>query len=183
MRTHTRILRTQLKRSLLAALLLATAGCGDRTIARAAAEPGAVKLPTGVVVRTLRPGSGPSPGPIDAVQVDFKGWLADGTQFDSTYELGYRLLSLQGVIPCWREGLQQMHVGEKAKLAIWPTAGRDDRPTFRAMRRCSSRSSCSRSATDAFARRRAARRVSFLSLRRAEEDRPSQSCRFRPGIR
>ncbi len=83
----------------------------------AAKEPGATKLPSGLVIRTLKEGSGPSPQATDTVKVHYHGTLPDGTVFDSSVQRGQpATFPLNGVIPCWTEGLQKMKVGEKAKL-------------------------------------------------------------------
>jgi FKBP-type peptidyl-prolyl cis-trans isomerase FkpA len=84
---------------------------------KAAQEPGAVRLPSGIVYRTLKPGSGESPGPSDRVKVHYHGTLTDGTVFDSSVNRGEPAeFPLNGVVPCWTEGLQKMKVGEKARL-------------------------------------------------------------------
>jgi FKBP-type peptidyl-prolyl cis-trans isomerase FkpA len=83
----------------------------------AAKEPGAVTTPTGLVFRSLKPGTGPSPAATDTVKVHYTGTLMDGKVFDSSVQRGQPAeFPLNGVIPCWTEGLQKMKVGEKAKL-------------------------------------------------------------------
>src|SRR6185295_3867195 len=53
----------------------------------------------------------------DRVKVHYHGTLADGTVFDSSVDRGTpATFPLNGVIPCWTEGLQQMKVGGKSKL-------------------------------------------------------------------
>jgi FKBP-type peptidyl-prolyl cis-trans isomerase FkpA len=84
---------------------------------KAAAEPGAVKTPSGLVYRDLTPGTGPSPSATDTVKVNYRGTLVDGTEFDSSYSRGTPAeFALNAVIPCWTEGLQHMKVGGKAQL-------------------------------------------------------------------
>ena len=86
-------------------------------LAAAAAEPGALKLPSGLVFRMLKPGTGANPKATDKVQVHYHGTLQDGSVFDSSVERGQPAsFQLNGVIPCWTEGVQRMKVGEKAKL-------------------------------------------------------------------
>src|SRR5207253_120366 len=55
---------------------------GDAYMAKAAAEPGAKKLDSGVIITTLTPGTGPSPKATDKVKVHYHGTLTDGTVFD-----------------------------------------------------------------------------------------------------
>ena len=83
----------------------------------AAADPGAVKTASGLVFKTLTPGSGPSPKATDTVRVHYHGTLTDGKVFDSSVQRGEPVeFALNQVVPCWTEGLQKMKVGEKAKL-------------------------------------------------------------------
>jgi FKBP-type peptidyl-prolyl cis-trans isomerase FkpA len=90
--------------------------------ATAAKEKDAVVTPSGLVYRALRVGSGASPGAADTVKVHYRGTLADGTEFDSSYKRNAPAqFPLGGVIPCWTEGVQRMKVGGKAQL-VCPAA-------------------------------------------------------------
>jgi FKBP-type peptidyl-prolyl cis-trans isomerase FkpA len=90
---------------------------GKAAVEKAAKEPGAEQLPSGVVVKSLRPGTGASPTETDTVKVHYEGRLVDGTVFDSSYKRNEPAsFSLHGVVPCWTAGLQKMKVGEKAQL-------------------------------------------------------------------
>jgi FKBP-type peptidyl-prolyl cis-trans isomerase FkpA len=83
----------------------------------AAAEAGAVKLPSGLVYKTIKPGSGANPKAADVVRVHYHGTLPDGKVFDSSVQRGQPAeFAVNQVIPCWTEGVQRMKVGEKAKL-------------------------------------------------------------------
>ncbi len=83
----------------------------------AAKEPGAVKTASGLVFKSLSAGAGKSPVPTDTVKVHYRGALTDGTEFDSSIKRGEPVdFALNGVIPCWTEGVQKMKVGEKARL-------------------------------------------------------------------
>jgi len=84
---------------------------------KAAAEPGALRLPSGLIYKTITPGRGASPTSKDVVRVHYHGTLPDGTVFDSSIRRGQPIeFPLSNVIPCWTEGVQRMKVGEKAKL-------------------------------------------------------------------
>jgi len=90
---------------------------GKELVAKAAKESGAEQLPSGVVVKTLRPGTGESPTEADSVKVNYEGRLADGTVFDSSYKRNQPAeFSLRGVVKCWTEGLQKLKIGGKAQL-------------------------------------------------------------------
>lgn len=86
-------------------------------VAQEAQVAGAVKTASGIVYRTLTPGTGDSPKATDSVKVHYTGKLTDGTVFDSSVQRNQPAeFALTGVIPCWTEGLQKMKVGEKAQL-------------------------------------------------------------------
>jgi FKBP-type peptidyl-prolyl cis-trans isomerase FkpA len=83
----------------------------------AAKEAGAVKSPSGLVFKTLTPGTGKSPSATDLVKVHYHGTLTSGEVFDSSVTRGQPVdFALNSVIPCWTEGVQKMKVGEKARL-------------------------------------------------------------------
>jgi len=106
-----------LARSRAAAGAVETKAKGASFRDAAAAEPGAVKLDSGLVYKTITPGSGKSPRASDVVRVHYHGTLPDGRVFDSSVQRGEPAeFALNGVIPCWTEGVQRMKVGEKAKL-------------------------------------------------------------------
>ena len=101
---------------------------GEAFLAKAAAEKGATKTASGIVLTTLRPGTGPSPQATDKVKVHYHGTLTDGTVFDSSVERKEpATFPLNGVIRCWTEGLQQMKVGGKARLVCPPDTAYGDR--------------------------------------------------------
>lgn len=86
-------------------------------LAKAAAEPGAIKTESGLIYRELTAGSGPSPKATDTVKVNYRGTLVNGTEFDSSYRRNEPAqFALNGVIRCWTEGVQKMKVGGKAVL-------------------------------------------------------------------
>jgi FKBP-type peptidyl-prolyl cis-trans isomerase FkpA len=90
---------------------------GRAYLDKAAKEPGATKLPSGLIYKSLKPGTGASPAPTDKVKVNYEGKLTDGTVFDSSYKRGQPAeFGLNQVIKCWTEGVQKMKVGEKARL-------------------------------------------------------------------
>ena len=101
---------------------------GDAFVAKAASEPGARKLESGVIITTLKPGTGPSPKATDKVKVHYHGTLTDGTVFDSSVQRGQpATFPLNGVIKCWTEGVQQMKVGGKSRLVCPPDVAYGER--------------------------------------------------------
>jgi FKBP-type peptidyl-prolyl cis-trans isomerase FkpA len=86
-------------------------------LTRAAAELGSVKTESGLVYREITPGTGASPKATDTVKVHYRGTLINGTEFDSSYRRNEPAqFGLNGVIPCWTEGVQKMKVGGKSRL-------------------------------------------------------------------
>ncbi|GAB2732568.1 MULTISPECIES: FKBP-type peptidyl-prolyl cis-trans isomerase [Comamonas] len=97
--------------SALFAAIALTAG-----LAQAQSKP--VTTKSGLVFESIKDGTGASPKETDTVKVHYKGTFPDsGKEFDSSYKRGEPIeFPLQGVIPCWTEGVQLMKVGGKAKL-------------------------------------------------------------------
>jgi peptidylprolyl isomerase len=80
----------------------------------------AIKTPSGLAYKILRPGMGiVHPKSRDKVLVDYSGWTTDGQMFDSSILKGEPMeLSLEQVIPGWVEGIQLMTEGEKVRFWI-----------------------------------------------------------------
>ncbi len=86
-------------------------------LVKAAAEPGATKLPSGLIFKDVTAGTGASPKATDTVKVNYRGTFTDGREFDSSYKRNQPAqFPLNGVIKCWTEGVQKMKVGGKARL-------------------------------------------------------------------
>ena len=78
-------------------------------------------LPSGVKVTHTLVGTGANPKASDAVKVHYRGTLANGTEFDSSYKRGQpATFPLSRVVPCWTEGMQKIKVGGKATLTCPP---------------------------------------------------------------
>ncbi len=87
----------------------------------AAKEPGAKVTASGLVFRSVQDGQGASPSATDKVKVHYRGTFPDGKEFDSSYKRNQAIeFPLNGVIPCWTEGVQLMKIGGKAKLTCPP---------------------------------------------------------------
>ncbi|MDM0011902.1 FKBP-type peptidyl-prolyl cis-trans isomerase [Variovorax sp. J22P168] len=85
------------------------------------AQTAPVTKPSGLVFQSLTEGKGASPAATDVVKVHYRGTFPDGKEFDSSYKRGEPTeFPLNGVIPCWTEGVQLMKVGGKAKLTCPP---------------------------------------------------------------
>ena len=90
---------------------------GKTFLEKAAVKPGARKTASGLVITELKAGTGASPKPTDTVSVHYHGTLLDGTVFDSSVQRGQPAeFPLNGVVPCWTEGVQLIKVGGKSQL-------------------------------------------------------------------
>ena len=106
-----------LQQTRLGAVAAVEKQAGQAFLDKAAAEKGATKSPSGIIITTLKPGGGPSPQATDKVKVHYQGTLTDGSVFDSSIQRGEPVtFPLTGVIRCWTEGVQMMKVGGKSRL-------------------------------------------------------------------
>jgi FKBP-type peptidyl-prolyl cis-trans isomerase len=104
---------------------------GAAYLTKAAGEKGARKLDSGLVYKEVSAGAGETPKVTDTVKVHYTGKFTDGKVFDSSVERKEpATFPLEGVIPCWTEGVQQMKVGGKAQLVCPPELayGEEGRP-------------------------------------------------------
>ena len=96
----------------------AATAAGTTAVASGAA---AVTTASGLVFQSLRAGDGAAPKATDTVTVHYRGTFLDGREFDSSYKRNQPTqFPLNGVIPCWTEGVQMMKAGGKAKLTCPP---------------------------------------------------------------
>jgi len=110
------------KQLCIAAVLAASAAAWAQSDTTAQHEPGVIVTKSGLIYRSLKDGTGPSPSAADTVKVHYRGTLPDGREFDSSYKRNEpATFPLARVIPCWTEGLQRMKVGGKARL-VCPSA-------------------------------------------------------------
>ena len=112
-------MNTTLRIATLAAALAAVSPiwAQNTAVAEAAKEPGAVVTSSGLVYRSLKDGTGPSPTAADTVKVHYRGTFPDGREFDSSYKRNEAIeFPLTGVIKCWTEAVQLIKVGGKSKL-------------------------------------------------------------------
>jgi len=90
-------------------------------IDKAAAEKGAKRTASGLIITTIKEGTGAAPKATDTVKVHYHGTLPNGKVFDSSRQRGEPAeFALNEVIKCWTEGVQMMKVGGKSKLVCPP---------------------------------------------------------------
>ena len=79
------------------------------------------KTDSGLRYQIIQKGDGKSAEKGKTVSVHYKGQLADGTVFDSSYKRNQPLdftVGVGQVIPGWDEGIGLLQVGDKARLVI-----------------------------------------------------------------
>ncbi|MBI3297263.1 MAG: FKBP-type peptidyl-prolyl cis-trans isomerase [Elusimicrobia bacterium] len=82
-----------------------------------AKEPGAKAFPSGLIYKELKKGTGAKPRATSIVKVHYHGTFPDGNVFDSSVRRGEPIeFPLNGVIPCWTEGVQLISLGGKSQL-------------------------------------------------------------------
>lgn len=115
-------------RTTLLALATIAVGCASNVGTAGPVEPGPedkdapkkfTKTESGLEYRILRKGNGVKPDATDSVEVHYKGWLDNGTVFDSSYKRGKTTsFPLNRVIKGWTEGLQLVDENGMIELAI-----------------------------------------------------------------
>lgn len=101
----------------LAAALAAPVHAARHAPVRASASPSFVTTASGVRIRTLKAGTGRSPGSDDAVLIDYVGRLASGKVFDKAERAG---MMVSGTVPGFAEALQHMSKGGTYRVWIPP---------------------------------------------------------------
>jgi FKBP-type peptidyl-prolyl cis-trans isomerase FkpA/FKBP-type peptidyl-prolyl cis-trans isomerase FklB len=118
----------ELQRARVAAMAAAEKKAGQAFLDKAAGEKGATKTASGLVIATLKAGTGGTPKATDKVKVHYTGTLTDGTVFDSSVQRGEpATFPLNGVIKCWSEAVQLMKVGGKSRLVCPASLAYGDR--------------------------------------------------------
>src|SRR5947207_7764683 len=83
---------------------------------------------SGLQYKAVKEGTGAQPKATDTVTVNYRGTLANGKEFDSSYKRGQpATFPLNGVIKGWTEGLQLMKAGSKYQFFVPPNLAYCDR--------------------------------------------------------
>ena len=98
---------------------------GEKFLAENKTKEGVQTTPSGLQYKILTKGNGPVPADTSRVQVNYKGTLIDGTEFDSSYKRKDKngkskpaTFRANQVIKGWTEALTMMPVGSKWELYI-----------------------------------------------------------------
>jgi len=92
---------------------------GEKFLAANKTKPGVKVTSSGLQFKVIRAGTGAKPKLTDTVEVDYRGTLIDGREFDSSYARGKpAVFPVNGVIPGWQEALQDMQEGAKWQIYV-----------------------------------------------------------------
>ncbi|WP_394752826.1 FKBP-type peptidyl-prolyl cis-trans isomerase [Crenothrix sp.] len=90
----------------------------DEFLAENGKKADVVSLPSGVQYKIIKAGDGAKPTDSDTVQVNYRGTLLDGKEFDASLPDKPANLKLAQLIAGWKEALRLMPVGSKWQLFI-----------------------------------------------------------------
>lgn len=93
---------------------------GEAFLAENAQKEGVVTLPSGLQYKTLKSGDGMKPTDADTVEVNYRGTLINGTEFDGTEPGKPATLKVAQLIAGWKEAMKLMPVGSKWQIFIPP---------------------------------------------------------------
>ena len=123
-----RMLASHFQKAILPVIVCSVWMVSSAMVELHAAEPGPTDAdapkefnatPSGLKYKVLRKGSGAKPKASDTVTVNYRGWLDDGKEFDSSYKRGEPIsFPLNRVIPGWTEGMQLVGKGGMIELEI-----------------------------------------------------------------
>lgn len=89
---------------------------------------GVITTASGLQYEVLTAADGPHPKSSSLVTVHYRGTLADGTEFDSSYSRNTPVtVQLDQVIPAWTEGVQLMSKGARYRFYVPPDLGYGER--------------------------------------------------------
>jgi FKBP-type peptidyl-prolyl cis-trans isomerase FkpA len=96
---------------------------GAPVLEAAAREPGAVKTESGMILRVIEKGSGPSPTIWDIVRINYHGTLRDGTVFYSNRGQEPLRVKLGTTTRCWQEAFGAVAAGARIHVVCPPALG------------------------------------------------------------
>lgn len=97
----------------------ANKSAGEKFLAANARKSGVKKTSSGLQYKVLKEGKGRSPKPSDIVEVNYRGTLLNGTEFDSSAKHGKpAVFPLNRVIQGWQEALPMMKEGGKWQIYV-----------------------------------------------------------------
>jgi FKBP-type peptidyl-prolyl cis-trans isomerase FklB len=100
---------------------------GDVFLADYKAQAGVVAAPNGLLYKIVKEGSGKKPLESDMVEVNYRGALINGTEFDATEPGKPATLKVAALIPGWKQALSMMPIGSKWHIVVPPVLGYGER--------------------------------------------------------
>lgn len=92
---------------------------GETFLAKNKDKPGIKVLDSGLQYRIVEEGQGSHPKEGDTIIAHYKGWLLDGTEFDSSYKRNAPIeFKMNNVILGWQEALKLMKPGSKWEIFV-----------------------------------------------------------------
>jgi FKBP-type peptidyl-prolyl cis-trans isomerase FklB len=91
---------------------------GDAYLAQYKVQAGVLELPNGVLYKVIKQGTGKKPMESDMVEVNYRGALTNGTEFDATEPGKPANLKVSALIPGWKQALSMMPTGSKWQIVI-----------------------------------------------------------------
>lgn len=122
--------QTQLRQKMAAKRQLAVSENkrkGDAYLADYKTQKGVQTSPGGVFYQVVKEGSGKKPLESDMVEVNYRGTLINGKEFDATESGKPATLKVAALIPGWKQALSMMPAGSKWHLVIPPALGYGER--------------------------------------------------------
>jgi FKBP-type peptidyl-prolyl cis-trans isomerase len=86
-------------------------------------------MDNGLIIEDIKVGEGEEVKSGDTIKAHYKGWLEDGTEFDSSYDRGEPAtfpIGLDFLVQGWEEGIPGMKEGGTRKLTIPSDLGYGD---------------------------------------------------------
>lgn len=114
------------------AVAAANKEAGEAFLASNRNKHGVVSLPSGLQYRIIHEGSGKRPTDADTVEINYRGTLINGAEFESSYRREQpATLKLTGMVPGLAEALKLMPVGSKWEIFIPPELAYGERGSGR----------------------------------------------------
>jgi FKBP-type peptidyl-prolyl cis-trans isomerase len=105
---------------------------GEAFLAENAKKAGVVALPSGLQYKVLKTGKGDGPTDTDAVQINYRGTLINGTEIESSYgKTDLAVVRMTGLIPGLREAFKLMSPGATWQIFVPASLAYGDRKVYR----------------------------------------------------
>jgi FKBP-type peptidyl-prolyl cis-trans isomerase len=91
---------------------------GDAYLSEYKTQKGVLALPSGVLYKVVKEGNGKKPSESDIVEVNYRGALINGKEFDATKPGEPANLKVASLIAGWKQTLSVMPVGSRWQIVI-----------------------------------------------------------------